>query len=281
MKPSVFQNRSKPTRRAMLSSFATTLFLLAVLPATATATEPGNAALEQAIEIRDKANAESQGSQQKIDRLADESDSIMAEYRRVLDQVKSLRIYNIQLSHLLARQEDDIDSLREQLEQVALVGRQLSPLMLRMINSLADFVKLDIPFLPDERANRVASLRAMMDRADVTDSEKYRRVLEAYQVENEYGRTIEAYRGTLELDGNELTVDFLRVGRVALLYRSLDGKLTGAWDREAGQWTDLDGDHRAAIRKGLAVAREQTAPALLELPLPAAPPLPDNSGGRS
>lgn len=273
MKPLVFHNRPILPWRASVASVTTTLFLAAVLAATATADDPPEA-LDLAIEIRDKANADSLLSQQKIDRLADETDTTIAEYRRVLEQVKSLRVYNVQLNRLLTRQKEDIDSLGEQIEQVALVGRQLSPLMLRMIDSLESFVELDIPFLADERANRVASLRAMMDRADVTDSEKYRRVLEAYQVENEYGRTLEAYRGTLSLGDTERTVDFLRVGRLALLYRSLDGKLTGAWDRDTGAWTDLDGDYGAAIRKGLAVAREQTAPALLELPLPAATPLP-------
>ena len=70
----------------------------------------------------------------------------------------------------------------------------------------------------------------MMSRADVTISEKYRRILEAYQVELDYGRTLEAYEGKLGSGDDARTVQFLRVGRVALLYQTLDGKETGYWD---------------------------------------------------
>jgi len=49
----------------------------------------------------------------------------------------------------------------------------------------------------------------MMPRADVTVSEKYRRIVEAYQLEMEYGRTI----GGLPRRAYGKTVDFLaRVG---------------------------------------------------------------------
>ena len=109
-----------------------------------------------------------------------------------------------------------------------------------------------------------------MDRADVTNAEKYRRILEAFQIENEYGRTIEAYRGSLDRGGESLPVDFLRVGRVALVYQTLDASELGAWDQAAGQWQPLDRSYRGALRKGLRIARKQAAPDLLRLPVAAA-----------
>ena len=112
-----------------------------------------------------------------------------------------------------------------------------------------------------------------MDRADVTNAEKYRRIVEAYQIENDYGRTIEAYRGTLD---NGKTVDFLRVGRIALVYQTLDGEETGVWDQGAQDWVELDDSYRTSIKQGLKIARKQSAPDLIELPLPAA-----SGGGQS
>ncbi|UCE87622.1 MAG: DUF3450 domain-containing protein, partial [Deltaproteobacteria bacterium] len=167
-------------------------------------------------------------------------------------------------------QDEEKASLREQIDNVTLVSREVTPLMLRMVESLDDFVKLDVPFLPGERRERVENLKTLMDRADVTNAEKYRRVLEAYQIENDFGRTIEAYRGSLEVDGESRTVDFLRVGRVALLYQTLDGREVGAWSQAQRAWQSLDGSYRPAIRQGLRIARRQAAPDLLRLPIPAA-----------
>jgi hypothetical protein len=92
--------------------------------------------------------------------------------------------------------------------------------------------------------------------------------MEAYQIENEYGRTIEAYRSTLARDGKEVTVNFLRVGRIALLYQTLNEAQAGAWNQESRSWEPLDESFRSAIRQGLRIARKQSAPDLIRLPLP-------------
>jgi hypothetical protein len=107
----------------------------------------------------------------------------------------------------------------------------------------------------------------MMPRSDVTNSEKFRQIMEAYQIENEYGRTIEAYRGVLPRGDGEVTVDFLRVGRVALVYQTLDESEAGVWRQDARDWELLDSSHRTAIREGLRIARKQIPPDLIRLPV--------------
>jgi Protein of unknown function (DUF3450). len=52
----------------------------------------------------------------------------------------------------------------------------------------------------------------MMDGAGVAASEKFGRVREAYQVEMDYGRTMEAYSGLHTINGQERDVEFLRLG---------------------------------------------------------------------
>ncbi len=223
--------------------------------------------LAEAVGTRTQANQENQASQQRVDTLSDQTDSLASEYRSVLKQIESLRVYNAQLGELIASQDVEMASLQAQIDDVEVVERGIPPLMAQMIDALDAFVGLDVPFLKNERAERVAGLRELMVRADVTNAEKYRRIVEAYQIENDYGRTIEAYRGTHD---NGKTVDFLRVGRIALVYQTLDGRENGAWNQAAGNWEEVDSSHGSAIKDGLRIARKQTAPDLISLPILAA-----------
>lgn len=238
--------------------------------ATGDAAGPGNSAIEEFIGLRERANQAAQASQAHIDEIASDTERMAAEYRAAIKETAALRIYNRQVEDLLAAQEREIQSLRRQIDGVTDIGRQITPLMLRMIDALEAFVQLDLPFLQEERSQRLAGLREMMNRADVTISEKYRRLLEAYQIENEYGRTIEAYRGQLQRGGSARTVDFLRIGRVALLYQTLDAGEVGAWDAEEKAWITLGSEYRTPVRDGLRIARKQAAPDLITIPVRAA-----------
>jgi hypothetical protein len=224
--------------------------------------------LDEARAVRRRGNVEGVASQARIDELSDETETLFARYSNTLWQIDSIRIYNRQIRELIASQEEELAALRDQLDRVEIVGRSVTPLMHRMIDALEALVRLDLPYLVEERSERVTSLRELMGRSDVTNAEKFRRIMEAYQIENEYGRTIEAYRSSLERDGGEIKVDFLRFGRIALLYQTLDGKESGAWDQKAGAWVTLDPSYRTAIRQGLRIARKQAAPDLIRLALP-------------
>jgi hypothetical protein len=226
--------------------------------------------LDEMVDVRSDGNEAAEGVQEAIDTISDETQDLMARYRTALKQVDSLNIYTDQMRSLIAAQEVELASLVEQRTRVQAVGRSVTPLMTRMIDGLEKFVELDIPFLKTERDERVDGLRLMMVRSDVTTPEKYRQIMEAYQIENEYGRTIEAYRASIMLGNREVTVDFLRFGRIALVYQSPDEAETGAWSQAERKWVELDpGEYRSAIRAGLRIARKQVAPDLIRLPLPA------------
>jgi hypothetical protein len=224
--------------------------------------------LDEARAVRRRGNVEGVASQVRIDGISDETETLFARYSNALRQIDSIRIYNRQIRELITSQEEELASLRDQIDRVEVVGRSVTPLMHRMIDALEAMVRLDLPYLVGERTERVASLRELMNRSDVTNAEKYRSIMEAYQIENEYGRTIEAYRSSLERDGHEIKVDFLRFGRIALMYQTLDGKESGAWDQKAREWVPLDPSYRTAIRQGLRIARKQAAPDLIRLALP-------------
>lgn len=203
-------------------------------------------------------------SQKKVEALDDEASKASSEYRRMLAEAQSLKGYNDQLAEQVNSQATQISDMTRQLEEIQITSREVLPMMSKMLDALVQFVKLDLPFLPEERGNRVAQLIDMMSRADVSTSEKYRRLVEAYQIEIEYGRTMEAYQGKVE----DKTVEFLRTGRVSLMYQTLDGKETGYWDAKAGKWVRDDG-FKDAMTAALKVARKQAAPDFVSVAIPA------------
>jgi sugar-specific transcriptional regulator TrmB len=183
-------------------------------------------------------------------------------------ETESLRIYNDNLERIVNDQRSEIQSINRQLEGLEATNRGVVPLMLDMIEALDRIVEADIPFRIEERRERVDRLRNMMDQAEVTASEKYRRVMEAYQGELEFGRTTEAYSDTLP--GTEQTVDFLRVGRTLLVYQTSDNTTTGWFNTRTRSFEELNDDRfRLEVKKGLSIARNEKAPDLVMLPVPA------------
>lgn len=204
-------------------------------------------------------------SQKRVDAMAEQSHDLANDYRATLRETEGLKLYMQQMREQLKSQDQEMESIRRESQELDRTNIEIQPLMVKMLDSLQQFVALDIPFLKQERTERIAKLNEMMSRADVTVSEKYRRIVESYQIEMEYGRTIEAYRGTLK----DKEVDFLRVGRIGLFYQTPDGTQTGYWDRDKKDWV-ADNDYTEGVKKGLKVARKQTSPDLLIVPVRAA-----------
>ncbi|MGR9099465.1 MAG: DUF3450 domain-containing protein [Gammaproteobacteria bacterium] len=226
--------------------------------------------LEQAVNAELTTNKNAISSQKKIEALSEQTRKMLDEYRSATRQTETLHTYNRHLETLIASQQSEKASLQQQLEDIEVTQREIVPLILRMLENLETFISLDLPFLPEERSKRVEELKQMVLRADVTDAEKFRRILEAFQIENDYGNTIEAYRATLNLNGTEASVDMLRLGRIAMYYRRLDGSEAGQWNKETKRWETLPAEYGLSIRNGLRIAHKEAAPDLLTLPIIAA-----------
>lgn len=223
--------------------------------------------LKPAVKTATQINESAANSQMKVNQLTDQIDSKLQQFKTINKEIEGLEVYNNQLRKQIANQVQEMADLNASIDDVSVIERQITPLMIRMIDGLEQFVALDVPFLPEERSNRIKDLKNMMDRADVAPSEKFRRVMEAYQVEMDYGRTLEAYAGLHTVDGQERNVDFLRIGRTALIYQTRDGGLQGIWNKKTNQWEVLSSDYRTQVTKGLRMAKKQMAPDLLMLPV--------------
>jgi hypothetical protein len=241
------------------------------LPLLAALLAPPLPAQEKLQRIEDEGLARSEErreSQATVDDLNADNRRLLEDYRGELRIVRGLEDYVAMLDQQLTAQDEEIGALEQSIGDVAVIERQILPLLARMLDSLERFIALDVPFLIPEREARVARLRTMLARSDVTTAEKARRVFEAYQVESDFGRTIEAYRAKIDPGGGAVDAEMLRIGRVALYYRAIgDGRL-GYWNREQGRWAALpDSPYRRLVDQGLRVARQEIAPELVSIPL--------------
>ena len=225
--------------------------------------------LDDSLFVQSTSDLNSKGSQAVVSDLSDETQDLLGQYRLVLQQIDRLIAYNDYVERLIVDQEAQIKDIREQLDQFALIERGIVPLMLDSIDTLDKFIDLDVPFLLEERKARVARLRTIMNLSDVTVSEKYRQIMDAYQIETTYGRDIEAYTGLLEIGGVSRQVDFLRIGRTSLTYQTPDQEETGFWNKQDRRWEKLPNKYQNYVTQGLRVARKQVTPNLLELPIEA------------
>ena len=226
-------------------------------------------AVEDALSAQNASLQTSVDVQARIDTLDDETRDLLFDFRSTMSQVEDLNAYNDQLEQLVATQRVEVADYERQFQEIEITKRRILPLIVRMIEVLDEFVAIDIPYLETERSMRIAELKKLMARPEVLTSEKYRRVTEAYQIELEYGHTIEAYEGEMTFNDETRTVAFLRFGRLGLYNMTLDGLEIGFWDNSRDDWVVLDDEFRQSLDRAIRIARKQLPPDLIRLPIPA------------
>lgn len=189
------------------------------------------------------------------------------EYAQLLRQINGLIIYNSLRENQIQNQDREMRDIQVAMGRVPEIERQLPALLVTMVDALEEFIRLDAPFRPEERADRLADLQSLIQ-SDANAAEKFRRVFEAWQIENDYGRDYTTYQGQLDIDGATREVSFLQLGRVALIYQTPDLEHTGVWDANAGAWQPLGTRYRNSVRQVLRMARSQIAPQLVLVPVP-------------
>lgn len=214
--------------------------------------------------------AEGQASQKKIDKLVEGAQERLIRYRSLLKQIDGLKTYNEQLSAQVESQNTLITRFDDSISRVALIERQMMPLVTRMATSLEDFIELDLPFDLTERRERMANISDNLDAADGDVAERFRQIIEAYQIENEYGRKTDSYQDIITIEGEPSEVDVLRIGRIALLAQSRDASRTVRWDRNTSSWLLLDpASYRNPVRYAIRMANKQAPIQMLTLPIEA------------
>ena len=221
----------------------------------------------ESVAVSTKSIEKSGLTQEQIVKLDETTRILLADYQSTTKEFESLKLYNDQVQKIINSQIEEIENIILKIDELDKTNQRIVPLMLKMIEGLENFILLDLPFLITERSTRVQNLKNTMDRGDISTSEKFRLITEAYKTELEYGRTIETYRDNILIDGVETSADFLRVGRIALTYLTVDGNKGGYWDTQASSYMKASSSIRRATGDALKIASKQAPPALIKIPL--------------
>ena len=223
--------------------------------------------IQPLLDIGEQRQNLEQASQTKIDSMDDDTSLIVNEFKTVSKQIEGLRVYNAQMRKQIERQEERLKEIDKTMKEAQVMQRQVPPFTRRMLAGIEKSIELDMPFHLAERKERIAFAKAAIDNPTVSPAEGLRQVLETFNVEMEYGRKLDSYKDTIEIEGQQREVNVLRVGRLALVYQSSDRSLTGAWDNKIEEWVPLDSSYRNPTRKGLRIANRLATVDMLELPI--------------
>ena len=250
------------SRRITAAFFATTVIALSGSVFAQT--------VDQVLQADQRRLNLAQQSQERINNIVEGTRSLEDQYRAINKEIDGLKVYNRLMRAQVEGQQATLEDISLSMDRVDVINRQIFPLMERMIDGLEQSIALDIPFLMEERESRIADLKGIMERSDVSVAEKFRKVMEAYQIENDYGTSSETYEQTLELpELGARKYNMLRIGRIGLYFQSDDTKITGRWNNQTRDW-ERDDSARNEVRKGLRMARQLIAPELIVIPVDAA-----------
>lgn len=216
--------------------------------------------VEKAIESQPK-------TRDRVDPRSQEKDQLEARILNLQNRLRYLHYQQEQHASYFAAQQEKIRTLAAKRAKLETLQIELEPYLNTLVQRLRVFVEGDLPFLAEERQKRLVFLEESLADYNLKPSEKLRRVLEALQVETEYGRYPEVSDTFLELNGQSTKVRVLRLGRLAMYYLTHDGEKAGRYDREQGEWVALPRGSARELRAALEMVEKSRVMEIVDLPV--------------
>ncbi len=245
-------------RSAILGSAAAALAVLSA---------PAEAQFRSALDESKATANETAASQQRIDQLDDQTARLLNDYRANLKQLEAARRYNASLNRNVEAQERQKTRLRDDIENVEGLQRAMQPLMEDMVTRFGELVNADLPFEIVDRSQRATRLEGVLSNPEMSAAQRYRLIVEAYQIELEKGRTIGSKECTIANGEGELVGECLQIGRIALIFKNADDSVLRIWDTAQGDWTNLNRSYLQDVKYAIRMANEQTAPNVFFAPV--------------
>ncbi|TGY88512.1 DUF3450 domain-containing protein [Marinicauda algicola] len=245
--------------------------LLAGVAAAAGSAAFAQSPLDQALQVARSSTQQGAQAQEQIDEVADQADDLERQYLALRQQIEDQEVFVQQQEVFLQSQQVEISELQRQLERVDTLEAEVTPMLLEMTVALEDFIAQDLPFQMQLRQSRLDNIRNLLGDATVSVAETYRVILNAYEIESSYGRSLRVYSDVVELDGVPQDVKFLQLGRVALIRVFQSGDRAGEMEimtKDNQEWRALPGSFAQNVQRAIRIGEEVTTPEVFIAPLP-------------
>lgn len=216
--------------------------------------------VREAIHIRRK-------TQKERDLWREERRKLVDTYEALQQEQKQLKAQKDSLTQTSTAAGGRIASKAKQLADIEQISVQIQPFLVELIKRMHQQYNDDMPFLAGERGQRLDKLDGLVMDPQVAVSEKFRKIMEALMVEAEYGRTIEVYQETIEVENRAILANIFRLGRIALFYQTLDHKRCGFYNVVSATWSPLPNSYNGSIHTAMDIGLKRRPVELLTLPI--------------
>jgi len=208
-----------------------------------------------------------QKTQQKLDIWEQKKTKLIARYDRLKQEAQFLDMQNKALTDEKLKHQKRLSSLVLQKQESVKIEKDMLPFLRNVLARLGKLISNGLPFLHRERRVRIEKLKKIMDNADVSIAEKYRKIMEALFIEAGYGNTTEILRKKIKISGHQVVENVFRLGRISLFSLSLDHKSAAYFNMAENKWLPLDKKYITPIYAAMEMSRKQRSAELVSLPI--------------
>lgn len=242
----------------------TSLLLFSI---TAYATDPVSPQPTGLSDVAGKTVASEQHTRILQRQWSDEERALLAKIDHLARQEAMLGQQADRLDHQLQQKQEQIAAQTRRAEETEKLRQGLQNWFQISAQELERRLTASQPFLADERRKRLDDLHSVLLDGDVPVHEQFRRVMEAFQVEADYGYTSDVYRDKITIDQQQREVDMLRLGRLSLFFVTPDGEQGGMFDPLESRFVYLPDSMVADLNQARQQINGQTSEALTLLPV--------------
>jgi len=216
--------------------------------------------IRNAISIR-------QDTQQNQETWMKERDNLLRELESLELENQEITVQRDQLAAQISDARERITHKKSELQGIRKIAEDIKPFLEETLAWLESETDRGLPFLEKERRERVTRLRVLMDDPDISINRKFRKIMESLFIEAEYGTTVEVNNDRVELEGEPVLVNVLRLGRLNLFFQTLDGNSCGFYNMATARWELLPEKDSRNIKMAVNMAQKRRSVELVNLPV--------------